>query len=357
MKRLITGIVVLFSPAHAFTQDSSEAKLQFKAYLEVYYSYDLSKPANHQKPPFFYNHSRHNELNLNLGYLKASYEDERVRANLALMAGTYAQANMSSEPAALRNIFEANGGCRLGKEQLWLDAGVFVSHIGLESVIGRDNWELTRSIVADNSPYYESGLRLSYQSKDEKFYLAGYYLNGWQRITRIDGNQSPAFGTQLTYKPTKHMLLNWSTFAGNVYPDSLKRWRYYNNLYAIAQLSRRFGMTAAFDIGLEQKQTGASNYAFWAAPLLILQYKFSEKLRLAVRGEYFGDGDELIIANPLSEGFYTMGYSSNIDIMPSKHLLFRFEARALHSKTASFTLNNLPSNRNYCFSACMALTL
>lgn len=348
---------MLFSPALISAQDSSGAKLQFKAYLEVYYSYDLSKPSNHEKPPFFYNYNRHNELNLNLGYLKASYEDERIRANLALMAGTYVQANMSDEPAALRNIFEANGGCRLGKEQLWLDAGVFVSHIGLESVLGRDNWELTRSIVADNSPYYESGLRLSYQSKNEKLYLAGYYLNGWQRITRIDGNQSPAFGSQLSYKPSKQLLLNWSSLAGNVYPDSVKRWRYYNNFYAIAQLSPRFGITAAFDIGLEQKLTGSSDYAVWLAPLLILQYKVSEKLKLAVRGEYFGDGEEVMITNPLAAGFYTTGYSSNIDFMPSKHLLFRFEARALFSKSAYFTLNNSPSTNNYCFSACMALTL
>ena len=37
-------------------------------------------------------------------------------------------------------------------DNLWLDAGIFVSHIGLESANSRDNLTLTRSIMADNSP-------------------------------------------------------------------------------------------------------------------------------------------------------------------------------------------------------------
>lgn len=58
------------------------------------------------------------------------------------------------------------------------------SHIGFESAIGKDCWNLTRSILADNSPYYETGIKLGYTSKNEKLYLAGMYLNGWQRIQK-----------------------------------------------------------------------------------------------------------------------------------------------------------------------------
>jgi hypothetical protein len=43
---------------------------------------------------------------------------------------------------------------------------------------------LTRSILADNSPYYEAGLKKKLL-KNEKWYLA-MYLNGWQRIQKIE---------------------------------------------------------------------------------------------------------------------------------------------------------------------------
>ena len=54
-----------------------------------------------------YSHNRHNEVNLNLGFIKANYDSEKVRSNLAIMTGTYANANLSAEPSVLKNIFEA----------------------------------------------------------------------------------------------------------------------------------------------------------------------------------------------------------------------------------------------------------
>lgn len=357
MKSSLPFLLLLVCPFYAIAQDSSLSKLEFSAYLELYYSYDFAQPANHEKPSFFYNYTRHNEINLNLGFLKASYHHERIRANLGLMAGTYAQANLATEPAALRNIFEANAGYRIGKNQLWLDAGVFVSHLGLESAVGRDNWELTRSIVADNSPYYESGIRLSYSTKSEKIYLAGFYLNGWQRIARTEGNQTPALGTQITYKPSGALLVNWSTFIGNLYPDTARRWRYYNNVYAIWQMNPKLGITAAVDFGLEQQQKGSVVYSSWWAPLLILQYKFHPKARIALRGEYYSDKNEVVVQNNHGSGFQTLGCSANFDLLPNKHLLLRIEARWLQSEDALFLLNNLPDRNNYCLSACIALTL
>ena len=141
------------------------------------------------------------KVNLNLGFVKANYTTEKVRGNFALMGGTYAQYNLAAEQGLLKNIFEANIGVKISnKKNIWIDAGIMPSHIGFESAIGKDCWNLTRSILAENSPYYESGIKLSYTSTNEKLYLAAMYLNGWQRIQRVIGNQSPAFGTQLIYK-------------------------------------------------------------------------------------------------------------------------------------------------------------
>ena len=120
------------------------------------------------------------------------------------MAGTYPQDNMVAEQGALRYINEANIGVKISENKnLWIDAGIMPSHIGWESAIGKDNYTLTRSIAAENSPYFETGVRLSYTTDNGKWYLSGLVLNGWQRIAKPEGNQSISFGHQVTYKPSE----------------------------------------------------------------------------------------------------------------------------------------------------------
>ncbi len=171
------------------------SQLKVSGYVETYCAYDFGNPENHTRPGFMYSHNRHNEVNLNLGFVKLAYASKKVRSNLALMTGTYANANLSAEPGVLKNVYEANAGVKIStKKNVWVDAGIFASHIGFESAIGKDCWTVTRSILADNSPYFETGAKISYTSDDEKLFASALILNGWQRIQRIDGNNTPAFG-------------------------------------------------------------------------------------------------------------------------------------------------------------------
>lgn len=165
MKNILLELAFLIS-TQLIAQDSSKGPLIISGYIDAYYQYDFNKPATNNRPGFIYSHNRHNEFNANLAFLKASYSAESVRVNLALAAGTYMNANYASEPGVLKNIYEANAGVKLSKTlNLWLDAGIFASHIGFESAISKDSWTLTRSILADNSPYYEAGAKIGYTSK------------------------------------------------------------------------------------------------------------------------------------------------------------------------------------------------
>ncbi|MDQ3101829.1 MAG: porin [Bacteroidota bacterium] len=180
----LLGFSVCGTSAQDTTRTNTAATIRFTGYAEIYYSYDMARPLNHERPEFLYNHKRHNEVNANLLLLQGEYERDGVRGAVGLMAGTYAQYNLAHEPLALRNIYEARVGMRLAKRrELWVDAGIFPSHIGFETVIGLENQTLTRSIVAENSPYYEAGVMLSYHPND-RWMLAGLVLNGWQRIQR-----------------------------------------------------------------------------------------------------------------------------------------------------------------------------
>ena len=67
------------------------------------------------------------------------------------MTGTYANANLAAEPGVLKNIYEANVGVKVSRNKdLWVDAGVLSSHMGFESATGADNWNLTRSLLAES---------------------------------------------------------------------------------------------------------------------------------------------------------------------------------------------------------------
>ena len=78
-----------------------------------------------------------------------------------------------------------------------MDIGIMPSHIGFESAVSKDCWTLTRSMLAENSPYFESGAKLSYTTNNGKLQFSVLALNGWQRITRVEGNSLMSWGTQV----------------------------------------------------------------------------------------------------------------------------------------------------------------
>ena len=356
MKRAVAGALLIASLQSFGQEEQKPSPFTVSGYVEVYYSYDFNKPENNAKPGFMYSHNRHNEFNLNLGFIKGSYNTERVRANLALAAGTYMNANYAAEPGVLKNIYEANAGVKLSKKQnLWLDAGIFASHIGFESAISKDCWTLTRSIVADNSPYYETGAKFTWTSADSKWLLSGLVLNGWQRINRVDGNSLMSFGTQVQFRPSDKALLNYSTFIGTDKPDSVRLMRYYHNLYGIFTAGK-LGITAGFDIGSEQKEKGSSNMNVWYTPVLILRYPLSEKWTIAARGEYYSDEKGVIIASGTENGFQAAGYSLNIDYAPVSNALIRLEARSLKSRDNVFTKQLQPTDANTMVTASIAIS-
>ena len=361
MKILVTAL--LASGLIAQAQDTlqvlppSEIQgLKFSGYVETYYAYDFNQPENNTRPSFVYSHNRHNEVALNLGFIKAAYNNGNVRANLAFMAGTYANANLAAENGVMKNVYEANAGIKLSKTaNLWVDAGIFASHIGFESAIGKDCWNVTRSILADNSPYYEAGARISYTSPSGKWLMSGLVLNGWQRIQRLDGNKTIAFGHQLTYKPSDKITLNSSSFIGNDKPDVDKRMRYFHNLYGIFQVTDNFGLIAGFDIGAEQKFKGSDSYNCWYAPVIIAKYAVTDKASLSMRGEYYADKNGVIISTDTPNGFETWGYSLNFDYAVYSNVMWRIEARNLSSKDAVFIKGNSVKNSNTFVTTALAI--
>ena len=349
MKNLFVIIAILIA-VQAQAQDSAVQKttpFSITGYIEGYYSYDFNRPASNTRPGFLYNFNRHNEFNLNVGFIKGSYNTGRVRANIAIGTGSYMNANYNAEPGTTKNIVEADAGYKISaKKSWWFDIGIMPSHIGFESATGKDNWALTRSIVAENSPYFESGAKLSYTTDNGKLMIAGMALNGWQRITRVEGNSLLSYGTQVYYKPSDKITLNYSTFIGTDKPDSARLWRIYHNLYGIFQFNSKTGLIAGFDICTEQQAMKSNEYNSLYTPVVILRFTPSDKWALALRGEYYSDKNGIIIATGTPHGFKTSGSSLNVDYLPLKNVALRLEGRTFNSQDKIFHNKSIPSSTN-----------
>ena len=341
-------LFIFFSHTTLSAQDSSQTNnnITWNGFIETYYGYDFNKPSNHLRPPFLFNHNRHNEFAVNLATIGVSVNEKIYRAKFSLMAGTYPQYNLAAEPAIWQYVYEANVGVKLSKtKQFWIDAGIFPSHIGFESAISKDCWTLTRSMLAEASPYYESGLKLSYKSNNDKWLATVLVLNGWQRIQRIGGNNTPALGTQVSFAPSEKLTLNSSSFIGNDKPDSVKQWRYFHNYYAIWQLTKTIGLTFGFDVGAERKQSPLDGFNYWYSPVLIARFQ-KNKWGVAARAEYYSDKAGVIMPLVNRQPFKMQGFSFNIDRYINQNFLWRLEGKWFKNSTPYFEKGNVITKGN-----------
>lgn len=343
-KPLYLFVFFLAIPFFSVSQqpDSSKQKdLVISGFADIYYQYDFDDPLNKKRPDFIYNHKRHNELNVNLALLHASLNKKKLRANLGLMAGNYSQYNLAAEPEWAQYIYEANLGYSFS-EKFSVDAGILPSHLGLESAISKDNWNLSRSILAESSPYYETGVKLNY-TPNEKWTFSLLGLNGWQHIK--DNNSSLAMGTQVQFIPNEKWLFNSSSFLGNEQTGPEKLIRVFHNLYTTYTINQKLSTSFYFDYGFEEKLNSSGTNNWWGL-LWKLQWKACKKINTSLRFEYFNDPGEIIISQPAASGINLSGFSANIDWQISKNILWRNELKQFHSSDAIFIKKNLPEKSN-----------
>lgn len=354
-RRALISAALLVAPCLARAQAQSDSLnqgvLSVMGFVDAYYAYDFGHSANDDRPPFLYQYDRHNEVDLNLGLLHVGYARQRMRAALGLMAGTYPQANLMAEPEMLRNVYEARVGLKLSQgKSIWLDAGIFPSHIGLESALGIDNWTLTRTMIAENSPYYLSGARLTW-TVSSKLEVAALVVNGWQRIRRVQNN-TPCVGTQLVWTPRPDMKFNWSTFAGSDVPDSLGYYRAFNNLYWIWEGSK-WGVQLGGDIGLQENARGG--WSTWGGVVGIVRRKLGEDFAVAVRAEHYNDPDQVMVPTGTRHGLTAMGYSLGLDFKVIEDGFVRIEGRTFHGTDEIFEDVHGSTQDNTAITASMAV--
>lgn len=331
--RFILGVFFLF-PGNCVTQmaDSLQRKWTFSGGLELYYAWSSFSQQNSSSilDPAICSFHAKNDVAIQMGFVKASYQDKRWKSNIALMLGTYAEVNLAQEPDFFRSLYEVSLGHRLSKtHHLWLEAGILPSHIGFETPFGLDNPTLTRSLVADNSPYFHTGVQCTYISKSERWLMKLLMSNGWQKINRATGDL-PAFGHQISYQPKEKLLLNSSSFIGTIQRGGERPWRLYHHFFLKYDFHPRWEWTTGFDFGVQQI-LGGKDWGTWWTPVSILKCKPVHFLHAALRVEAFSDPSQLIVQTSSLRSLQVFGGSLNVDFKFHPRLWWRMEGRFLFS--------------------------
>jgi len=163
---------------------------------------------------------RHNEVQVTQLGVGGDFHYDNVRARLMTQFGLYSQTTPRNDasPArgqwqldnAYRYISEAYGGYHFNAlHGINVDAGIFMSYIGLFSYYQFDNWAYQPSYVSSNTPWFFNGVRVQI-FPTEHLKIEPWFINGWQSYGRFNGR--PGFGFQILWRPN-----GWLSVLGNQY--------------------------------------------------------------------------------------------------------------------------------------------
>ena len=186
---------------------------------DVAYHYDF----NHPKDDTIGGSSevfRSNEISLTHLGIGGDFHYDHVRARVLSQIGLYSTATPRNDASysrgqwqldnAYRYVNEAYGGYHFDAlHGINVDAGIFLSYVGLFSFYNFDNWAYQPSYVSSNTPWFFTGMRIQV-FPTQKLKIEPWIINGWQSYGRFNGRLG--FGGQVLYRPT-----SWLEILSNNY--------------------------------------------------------------------------------------------------------------------------------------------
>lgn len=305
----------------------------FDGFLDTYYAYDFTHPKNNERI-YTTQPQRHNEPSINLVHGGLNFKSENWRGRFALQAGNSVEANTIYEPdPRLGHIQESYLGYKIGPET-WIDAGIYLGHIGMESWVSKNNITYSRSLQLDYVPYYTAGIRVSHEY-DSNTHLELHVMNGWQNISET--NSAKAFGIQFKRKLSAKSNFTYNNFLGDerVLPGQKDRFRTYHNFILETQLNKTWKNQTSFDVGTQAQQNN-DGVDSWMAVVTSFQQKLTEENFIGYRAEYYSDPHQCNVPSNSEEGFQVLSASVNFDKHFTRDFLWRNEVRGYISKDDVF---------------------
>ena len=163
---------------------------------------------------------REGEVQLEQLGIGGDFHYDNVRARFMTQFGAYSTATIRNDGSyangewdlanANRYLSEAYGGYHFNVlNGINVDAGIFMSYIGLFSYYNFDNWAYQPSYVSSNTPWFFQGVRVQiFPTAHLK--IEPWYINGWQSYA--SANNRPGLGGQIKWTP-----YSWLNIISNNY--------------------------------------------------------------------------------------------------------------------------------------------
>jgi hypothetical protein len=200
---------------------------------------------------------------------------DNVRARILTMNGLFATTTPRNDGSAgvgqwnlndaYKYFSEAWGGYHFNVSHgLNVDAGIFVSYIGLFSYYNFDNWTYQPSYVSSNTPWFFNGVRIQWFPTD-KLKIEPWIINGWQSYAKFNGK--PGLGGQIKWIPKEWFSLTLNNYGmgtdtlgvpgeSRIHTDDSVEVRYFNNPDGL-KVSKA-AATFTFDAGCEYGGSGTN---------------------------------------------------------------------------------------------------
>jgi hypothetical protein len=156
---------------------------------------------------------RSDEWQLEQLSIGGDFRINNVRGRILTMDGLFATTTPRNDASPNRGAWDLSGAYKYISEGwggyhwdvahgLNVDAGIFVSYIGLFSYYNFDNWTYQPSFVSSNTPWFFNGLRIQY-FPTAKLKIEPWIVNGWQSYGRFNGK--PGLGGQILWRPKPYL--------------------------------------------------------------------------------------------------------------------------------------------------------
>ena len=243
--------------------DSKYFTGEFRA--DISYIYDFNQPSDHTLVGSSES-GRTSEFQVQQLGIGGDFHAGHARGRLMTQFGMYSTMTPRNDPSptrgqwdlsdAYRYLSEAYGGYHWDKMHgINLDAGIFMSYVGLFSYYNFDNWAYQPSYVSSNTPWFFNGIRLQFFPSD-KLKIEPWIINGWQSYGMF--NETPGLGAQVLWRPNASLSILTNNYWGRdwlgipdrqrFHSDNSVQVKYYEHP---GRLVDRMAFSFTFDAGCE----------------------------------------------------------------------------------------------------------
>ena len=320
-------------------ESDPDKKFTVSGYIEAFYQWNFNVPGNGISNYRGYD-DRHNSITLQNAVIDVGFRAKDLLARIALQVGHAAPAIYQNEPEAAgadgagesnaqlwRYLQRASFGWRATKVVL-LEAGLFPSTTGVESLAVKENWNWSRSTASVRLPTYNAGLHATFDLSGNVDLFASL-VNGWNTV--LDNNDEKSFVLGAHYKLKDKLTVSGSYFGGVERPGGApegRAWRHGLEAWTQWDVLERLALAADGTGGLENTRFGVH---WWTSAALYARVKVADFLFLAARADRLWEdpagnaaGGSSVFLIPAKA---VTSITGTIDVHPVKGLLARLELR------------------------------